>query len=119
MRRSASIGVRVTGSPRRSEGCCHRCHAQPPSTPRKTRYIVTAMARWEGDEVKVELPRVVEAHVRIVGGEVAITAAAGPAKVDAKVVNGDPLEVEVDSGVLTVVHEPERWIGGLGAVGVI
>ena len=79
------------------------------------------MARWEGEEVKVELPRVVEAHVRIVGGEVAITAAAapGPAKVDAKVVEGEPLEVEVDGGVLTVVHEPERWAGGFSGIGTI
>lgn len=76
------------------------------------------MARWEGDEVKVELPRVVEAHVRIVGGEVTVTAAAGPAKVDAKVVEGEPLEVEVDGGVLTVVHEPERWsVGPVKGVG--
>ena len=76
------------------------------------------MARWESEEVKVELPRVVEAHVRIVGGEVAITAAPGPAKVDAKVVHGEPLEVEVDGGVLTIVHEPERWsVGAISGVG--
>lgn len=79
------------------------------------------MARWEGEEIKVELPRVVEAHVRIVGGEVAITAAADPAavaKVDAKVVHGEPLHVEVDSGVLSLVHEPERWsMGPISGVG--
>jgi hypothetical protein len=72
------------------------------------------MARWEGTEVQVELPRVVEAHVRIVGGEVAVTAASGQAKVDARVVHGQPLHVEVDDGILTVVHEPERLVGGLG-----
>lgn len=70
------------------------------------------MARWEGEEIEVELPRVVEAHVRIVGGEVAITAAPGLAKVDAKVLHGDPIEVGIDGGVLTVVHEPERWAVG-------
>jgi hypothetical protein len=79
------------------------------------------MARWEGEEIKVELPRVVEAHVRIVGGEVAITAAADPAaaaKVDARVTHGEPLQVEVDSGVLSIVHEPERWsLGPMSGTG--
>ncbi|HEX7168497.1 MAG TPA: DUF4097 family beta strand repeat-containing protein [Acidimicrobiales bacterium] len=71
------------------------------------------MTRWEGDEVRVELPRVVEAHIRIVGGEVAVTAApAGAAKVDAEVVSGPPLRVELDQGVLTIVHEPPRWLMG-------
>ena len=72
------------------------------------------MARWEGDELRIELPRVTEAHVRIVGGDVAVTAASGTARVDVEVVAGENAWVELEDGVLTVVHEPVRWIGGLG-----
>lgn len=71
------------------------------------------MASWEGENLRIELPRVTEAHVRIVGGEVAITAGAGPARLEAEVLRGEAIRVEVDNGVLTIVHEPERWVSGI------
>ena len=73
------------------------------------------MARWEGDEVRIEIPRVVEADVRIVAGEVAVTAVAGTARLDAEVLSGDELKVELENGVLTVVHEPKSWLAGIGS----
>jgi hypothetical protein len=77
------------------------------------------MARWEGNEVRVELPRVVEAHVRIVGGEVAVTAGTGEPRLDAHVLHGGPLTVEVEGGVLIIVHEPESGFGvGLGSISI-
>jgi hypothetical protein len=75
------------------------------------------MARWEGNEVRVELPRVVEAHVRIVGGEVAVTAGTGEPRLDAHVVEGGPITVDVEGGVLTIVHEPDQGFG-LGSITV-
>lgn len=72
------------------------------------------MARWEGSDVRIELPRVSEAHVRIVAGEVGITAGNGPAAVDAEVVHGPPMVVEVDGGVLMVTHQPESWLERVG-----
>lgn len=42
-----------------------------------------------------------------------MTAAVGPAQVHVEVVDGPAAVVEIDGGVLTVAHEPERWIGSV------
>jgi len=72
------------------------------------------MTRWEGDDIRVELPRVVEAHVRITGGEIAVTAANGPARLHVEVAAGDPAVVTVEGGVLIVRHEPATWLANIG-----
>jgi hypothetical protein len=72
------------------------------------------MTRWEGDDIRIELPRVVEAHVRITGGDLAVTAANGPARLHVDVASGDPAVVTVEDGVLIVRHEPQTWVGGMG-----
>lgn len=72
------------------------------------------MTRWEGDDIRIELPRVVEAHVRITAGDLAVTAANGPARLHVDVASGDPAVVTVEDGVLIVRHEPQTWVGGLG-----
>ena len=67
--------------------------------------------------MRVELPRVTEAHIRIVAGEVGVTAGSGPARVDAEVVHGPPVTVELDAGVLTITHQPESWLDRIGVGG--
>ena len=74
------------------------------------------MTRWEGDDLRIEVPRVVEAHIRTVAGEVAVTATTGPAQVDAEVLAGEPVVVTLEDGVLMVAHEPARgFLGNFGA----
>ena len=73
------------------------------------------MTRFQGDDIRLELPRVVEAHVRMVGGEVAVTGTSGPPRIEAQVVHGEAVRIEVEAGVLTVVHEPQSWLSGLGS----
>lgn len=50
-------------------------------------------------------------EVQVVGGDVTVTAAAGSARVEAEVVQGPPLDIEVVAGVLRIVHRPERLRG--------
>lgn len=46
--------------------------------------------------------------VEMIGGDLAITTGPGPARVEAEVIQGPPLEIYVDAGVLRIVHRPTR-----------
>ena len=79
------------------------------------------MAHFEGDQLALELEDIHEVDVRIVGGEVSITAARdedeGPAtrpvRLEVEVLRGRPIDVSVEDGVLVVEHHPARGLGGL------
>lgn len=71
------------------------------------------MARWHGDEVRTDVARVTEVHIRTIGGEVAVTATAGSPHVDAVVTAGPPLTVTSDGGVLTIDHDLVRGVRGM------
>ena len=76
------------------------------------------MARYEGDRLALELDDIHEVDVRIVGGEISITAAAGdratsPARLEVDVLKGPGVEVTVEDGLLLVLHQPVRTLGRL------
>lgn len=66
------------------------------------------MAAFTGDELDVELGQVKLVEVTCVGGEVAVTAGAGPVRIRGRVVRGEPLEISVERGEARVGHEPSR-----------
>ena len=74
------------------------------------------MTHYEGDRLELELEQIHEVDVRLVGGEVSITAGGAEAttvRVEVEVVKGPDVEVEVDGGVLAVQHQPVKSFGGL------
>src|SRR5689334_18407938 len=95
--------------------------ATPPSFPvtgdrsssGQTRYIVTDMAHYEGDRLDLELEDVDELEVRIVAGEVTVTAGSGSSdgggvRLEVEVLRGPPIEVDLVGGRLLVEHVPEK-----------
>jgi DUF4097 and DUF4098 domain-containing protein YvlB len=73
------------------------------------------MTHYEGDRLELELEGIREVDVRLVGGEVSITAggADGMTRLEVEVVKGPDIEVEVGEGVLAVQHQPVKSFGGL------
>lgn len=74
------------------------------------------MTHYEGDRLELELDEVDEVDVRIVGGEVSITAgssAATTVRLEVEVARGPHVDVEIGEGVLAVQHQPVRSLGGL------
>lgn len=69
-----------------------------------TRYIVSAMAQWTGDQLAIELGTIRSLDVRMVAGEVSVLVGPTP-RVDAVVEEGPPVEVTLEHGRLTIVHE--------------
>ena len=74
------------------------------------------MTHYEGDRLELELEEVREVDVRIVGGEVSITAGGSETqtvRLEVEVSKGPDIEVDVEDGVLAVQHQPVRSLGGL------
>jgi hypothetical protein len=77
------------------------------------------MTTYRGDRIDLELDGVRRLDVRIVAGEVNVTAAhangeAARARLEVEVLRGDDVDVELTSdGTLVVDHQPLRSLGGL------
>ena len=71
------------------------------------------MERWEIDDLTtLDIGEEVRAvRVRLIGGDVAVTAGPGPAQVEAERIHGRPIEVTIDNGVLTVGYDDD-WSSG-------
>lgn len=74
------------------------------------------MAFWKVDDaLEVDLEGVEEARIAIVAGDVAVTAAEGPAHLEVRRLGGSALEVSDEKGILRVTHRDSsipilRWI---------
>ena len=68
------------------------------------------MAHYEGDRLDLELEDVDELDVRIVAGEVTVTARAGETgvRLEVEVLRGPPVEVDLVGGRLLVEHQPMK-----------
>lgn len=82
------------------------------------------MSRWQvTDHLAEELEGVREVRVRMVAGDLSVTAGDGPARVEVDHHSGPPVDVRLDDGVLRVRHEREgdsivkRLLGGLKGAG--
>ena len=53
-------------------------------------------------------------HLRVVAGDVSVTATDGPARLEVHRLTGEPLRVELADGVLTVAYQDLSWGGILG-----
>ena len=74
------------------------------------------MTHYEGDRLELELDDIREVDVRIVGGEVSITAGAREAtsvRLEVEVLKGPDVEIDAEDGVLSVQHQPVKSLGGL------
>lgn len=71
------------------------------------------MAQWTGDRIDLEFEKIREVRIRIVGGDAAVTAAPGPVVVEGEVMEGEPLEVELVDGVLTIEQPTVRSLLGM------
>ncbi len=70
------------------------------------------MARWTIEApTSLEFDDVTGLRVRLIAGSVAVLATDGKPSLDVSSVEGDPLTVTYDSGVLTVAHENLSWEG--------
>lgn len=71
--------------------------------------------RYEGDRLDLELEGVHELDVRLVGGEVTVTAGGSGATVrlEVDVVRGPAVVVDLSDGRLFVEHQPIRTLGNL------
>ena len=59
----------------------------------------------------LEFDDVTELRVRLIGGSVAVLATTGKPSLEVSSVEGDPLKVTYEDGVLTVAHENLNWEG--------
>ena len=59
----------------------------------------------------LEFDDVTELRVRLIGGSVAVLATAGKPSLEVSSIEGDPLQVSYEDGVLTVAHENLNWEG--------
>ncbi|GAA2131826.1 DUF4097 family beta strand repeat-containing protein [Kitasatospora kazusensis] len=69
------------------------------------------MTQWTvsgPEKITIEEP-VGTLHVRIVGGEVNVVAAEGPARLEVNELDGEPLLVTLENGVLTVAYKDLNW----------
>jgi hypothetical protein len=64
------------------------------------------------NHLETELTDVFDVRIRIIGGEVVVTAAPGPAKLDVRILSGAPVEVAHELEALRVYH-PEWTSDGL------
>ncbi|HEY2271061.1 MAG TPA: DUF4097 family beta strand repeat-containing protein [Streptosporangiaceae bacterium] len=70
------------------------------------------MSQWRIETpTKMEFDGVTGLRVRLVGGSVAVLAAEGTSSVEVSQLEGDPLQVTFQDGVLTVAHEKLNWEG--------
>ncbi|WP_354642295.1 DUF4097 family beta strand repeat-containing protein [Kitasatospora camelliae] len=69
------------------------------------------MSEWtvsEPEKITFDEP-VGTLHVRIVGGTVNVVAAEGPARLEVSELEGEPLQVTLEDGVLTVAYKDLHW----------
>jgi hypothetical protein len=74
--------------------------------------MTTERGMWTVDDREVlDLDDVREVRIRLIGGDVAVTAAEGPSHLEVERVHGEPVIVRLDGGVLTISYdlEWERW----------
>jgi Putative adhesin len=70
------------------------------------------MSQWRIDTpTKMEFDGVTGLRVRLVGGSVAVLAAEGTSTVEVSQLEGDPLQVTFQDGMLTIAHENLSWEG--------
>ena len=71
-----------------------------------------AMSQWRIETpTKMEFDDVTGLRVRLVGGSVAVLAAEGKSSLEVSSLEGDPLQVTFEDGVLTIAHENLSWEG--------
>ena len=63
------------------------------------------------DHLELELEDVREAIVRIVGGDVSVTAAPGPARLEVRRLGGGPVDVRHELGAMRIVQPEWAWSG--------
>ncbi|WP_371479578.1 DUF4097 domain-containing protein [Kitasatospora sp. NBC_00315] len=69
------------------------------------------MSQWtvsEPDRITIDEP-VTALHVRIIDGTVNVVAAEGPARLEVTELDGEPLHVTLEDGVLTVTYKDLSW----------
>jgi Putative adhesin len=71
-----------------------------------------AMSQWKIDApTTMEFDDVTALRVRLVGGSVAVLAAEGTSSLEVSSLEGDPLQVTFENGLLTIAHENLSWDG--------
>jgi hypothetical protein len=71
-----------------------------------------AMSQWKIDTpTTMEFDDVTALRVRLVGGSVAVLAAEGTSSLEVSSLEGDPLQVTFENGLLTIAHENLSWDG--------
>jgi hypothetical protein len=71
-----------------------------------------AMSQWKIDApTTMEFDDVTALRVRLVGGSVAVLAAEGTSSLEVSSLEGDPLQVTFENGLLTIAHENLSWEG--------
>ncbi len=71
-----------------------------------------AMSQWKIDTpTTMEFDDVTALRVRLVGGSVAVLAAEGTSSLEVSSLEGDPLQVTFENGLLTIAHENLSWEG--------
>lgn len=71
-----------------------------------------AMTQWKIDTpTTMEFDDVTALRVRLVGGSVAVLAAEGTSSLEVSSLEGDPLQVTFENGLLTIAHENLSWEG--------
>jgi hypothetical protein len=70
------------------------------------------ISRWTVDApTTMEFDGVTALRVRLVGGSVAVLAAEGTSSLEVSSIEGDPLQVTFENGLLTIAHENLSWEG--------
>src|SRR5947207_4662018 len=71
-----------------------------------------ATSRWRIETpTKMEFDGVTGLRIRLVGGSVAVLAAEGTSTLEVSHLEGEPLQVTFEDGILTVAHENLSWEG--------
>jgi hypothetical protein len=63
------------------------------------------------DNLQIELDDVREVIVKIVGGDVSVTTAPGPARLEVRALRGGPVDVHHELGALRIFHPDWAWSG--------
>lgn len=63
------------------------------------------------DHLETELTDVREVKIRLVGGDVSVTAAPGPARLEVHALRGGPVDVHQELGSLRIFHPEWAWSG--------
>jgi hypothetical protein len=67
------------------------------------------MGRWTVDDAEeIVLEGLTEVNTALIGGDVAVTVADGPARLEVKRIDGDPVDVRFEDGVLTIFYERDN-----------